>query len=113
MTAGELALDRPRTNVLSRLEWRVGIAQLAVLGVLAPVAYMAAFGIFQTYDDEGYFLITLKDFMSGHPLFTQALPIYGPFYYEAVGGAMRTLGIQPSLDAARLITVGVWLATIV
>lgn len=64
---------------------------------------------YQPYDDEGYFLITLKDYIGGHPLFTQPLPIYGPFYYEAVGGVLRLFGIQPTQDSGRLLTLAVWL----
>lgn len=68
------------------------------------------FTVYRSYDDEGYFLLSLKDYMAGHPLFTQALPIYGPFYYEVVGGIFKVLGVQPSQDSGRLFTLVVWLA---
>jgi hypothetical protein len=88
---------------------KAGLAFAAVTVATAPVAYMAMFTGFQAYDDEGYFLLTLRDFISGHPLFSAALPIYGPFFYEVMGGVFKVLGLQPDLDSGRLVTVAVWL----
>lgn len=68
------------------------------------------FSGFHPYDDEGYFLLTLKHYVAGRPLFTEALPIYGPFYYEVVGAVFKVLGLAPSHDAGRWLTVGVWIA---
>ena len=109
MTVGELALQRPVDRALARTSFKTALAFASVTCLLAPVAYMAMFSVFQAYDDEGYFLLTLKDYLAGHALFTQALPIYGPFFYEVMGGLFKTFGIQPSLDAGRLVTAVVWL----
>lgn len=89
--------------------YRVPLVFSALTIALAPIAYMCLFSVFQTYDDEGYFLITLHDYLAGHPLFTQALPIYGPFYYEVMGGVFKALGVEPSLDAGRFMTLVVLL----
>lgn len=107
MTVPELTLELPAQPAARDLRTPVTFTAVAV--VLAPIAYMAMFSIFQAYDDEGYFLITLKNYSSGHPLFTEALPIYGPFFYEVMGGLFRVLGLPLSLDTGRFVTVGVWL----
>ena len=66
------------------------------------------FNGFAAYDDEGYFLITLREYLSGHPLFTQAYPIHGPFYYEVMGGLFKLVGLAPSHDGGRYLTLAVW-----
>jgi hypothetical protein len=67
------------------------------------------FNGFAAYDDEGYFLITLREYLSGHPLFTQSYPIHGPFYYEVMAGLFKLLGLVPSHDSGRYLTLAVWL----
>jgi len=77
--------------------------------VLAPVGYLAMFSSFHAYDDEGSILITLKDYLSGHPLLTPNIPYYGPFFYETIGGLFKLLGIAPTNDSGRLLTLVFWL----
>lgn len=67
------------------------------------------FNGFNAYDDEGYFLITLTEYLAGQPLFTQAWPVYGPFYYEVVGGLFKLLGVLPGHDSGRFLTIAIWL----
>jgi len=87
-----------------------GVFTLVVL-VAAPIAYMSMFGGFQAYDDEGYMLVTLRDYLAGHPLLTPYLALYGPFFYELVGGLFKLLGIIPTNDSGRLFSIVVWLAS--
>jgi hypothetical protein len=63
------------------------------------------FSVFQPYDDEGYFLWTLRDFLGGHPVYQ----IYGPLYYELMGGIFRVLGLEVTTDNGRIVTVVLWL----
>ena len=77
--------------------------------ILAPVGYLAMFSGFHAYDDEGIFLVTLRDFLSGHPLLTPNIPYYGPFFYETIGGLFKLLGIAPTNDSGRLVTLVFWL----
>jgi len=67
------------------------------------------FSIFNAYDDEGYFLVTLRDYLLGRSLFTQIPTIYGPFFYESMGGLFRLLALETSNDSGRLATIAVWL----
>jgi hypothetical protein len=77
--------------------------------ILAPVGYVAMFNGFHVYDDEGSILITLRDYMSGHPLLTPNIPYYGPFFYETFGGLFKLLGIAPTNDSGRFVTLVIWL----
>ena len=105
VTPGNAEVERRRHVDLS---W---IPFVAVAAALAPLGYITMMVGFRSYDDEGYFLITVKEYLGGAPLFTQALPIYGPFFYEIMGGLFKVLGIQPSLDSGRMVTLAIWLAT--
>jgi hypothetical protein len=64
---------------------------------------------FHSYDDEGYFLIVLRGYLGGESLLNPTAPAYGPFFFEVVGGVFKLLGIQPTHDAGRWITVVMWL----
>ena len=64
---------------------------------------------FQPYDDEGLYLSTIRDYLGGQPLMTPYVPLYGPFYYEVVGGIFKLLGTVPTHDAGRWITIAFWL----
>ena len=70
---------------------------------------MAMFTGFHAYDDEGYFLITLRDYLSGQPLLTAAAPVNGPFFSEAMGGLFKVLGLVPDHDGGRYVTLAIWL----
>ncbi len=73
--------------------------------ILAPVGFFSMFSVFQSYDDEGYFLWTLRDYIGGH----LAYQLYGPFYYEVMGGVFRILGLAVTTDNGRIVTLVLWL----
>ena len=73
--------------------------------ILAPVGFFSMFSVFQPYDDEGYFLWTLRDYIGGH----LAYQLYGPFYYEVMGGVFRILGLAVTTDNGRIVTLVLWL----
>jgi hypothetical protein len=69
---------------------------------------MSMFSVFHAYDDEGYFLVTLRDYIGGHAAYNQ---IYGPFFYEVMGGVFRILGLDVTTDSGRVVTLVIWLLT--
>ncbi|HEY0830589.1 MAG TPA: hypothetical protein VGE99_05555, partial [Candidatus Dormibacteraeota bacterium] len=85
------------------------LAWIAATIVMAPIGYVSMFSVFRAYDDEGSFLITLRDYLSGHPLLTPNNSYYGPFYYEVMGGLFRLLGLAPTNDSGRFVTLAIWL----
>ena len=89
--------------------YTTALAFTAATFVLAPVSYLSMFGAFRAYDDEGSFLITLRDYLSGQPLLTPNNSYYGPFYYEVMGGLFKLLGVAPTNDSGRFVTLVIWL----
>ena len=85
------------------------LAFAAITCVLAPVAYMAMLTGFHAYDDEGYYLANLGDYLNGHPLLTPYAQVYGPFFYEVMGGLFKVVGHAPDNDYGRFITATLWL----
>jgi hypothetical protein len=73
-------------------------------------AYAATVSMFRWYDDEGFVLLTLRQWLSGVPLYDGLYTEYGPFYYLAYGGLFRTAGVLPTHDAMRVLTLILWLS---
>ena len=69
------------------------------------------FSVFHAYDDEGYYLANLGDYLAGHPLLTQYAQVYGPFFYETVGGLFKLLGLPVDNDSGRFVTLAFWLVS--
>ena len=98
-----------------RLVSRIRIALVLSLGAVASVllgrfAYAALFSVFQPYDDEGYFLVSLAGYLDGAPLYDQVYSQYGPFFHVAGGLILRVFGLEPVSDAARFVTLAMWLS---
>lgn len=74
--------------------------------MLAPVGFLSMFSVLREYDDEGFFLVTLRDYIGGHANYSQ---LYGPFYYEVMAGAFRLFGLAVTTDDGRIVTLFVWL----
>src|SRR5438552_15893210 len=110
-----LRTDASGVTVGLRAEARVptslktAVAFAGVVVTLVPVAYLAIFNGFHAYDDEGIFLVSLRDYLSGHPVLTPFVPLYGPFFYEVMGGVFKVLGLQPTHDGGRWVTLAIWL----
>lgn len=85
------------------------LSLLVISCCLAPLGYAHMFTGFHAYDDEGIFLVALRDYLAGNPLMTPYVPLYGPFYYEVYGGLFKLLGIAPAHDSGRWLTLVVWL----
>lgn len=109
MSVRKLALEAAVDGAETGRSYETAFALAAVTIVLAPVAYVSMFSGFHAYDDEGIFLASLKDYLSGHPVLTPYVPLYGPFFYEVVGGLFKVLGIQPTHDSGRWLTLAIWL----
>lgn len=67
------------------------------------------FSQFQDYDDEGYLLMTVQQFVRGLPLYDEVYTQYGPAYYLWQQVLHTLLQIPVTHDATRLVTVVVWL----
>ncbi len=64
------------------IRWGVKIAGWSALGaVLVAIAYLLVNTTFMPYDDEGFVLISLRNYLAGHPLYDQVFSQYGPWPY--------------------------------
>src|SRR3954451_18110599 len=85
---------------------------LPVVLVGVPAAYFQMFTSFARYDDEGYLLVSLSEFVKhGGHLYDQVFSQYGPFYYLFFGGLFRLTGHEVTNDSGRIIVVVIWVAT--
>jgi 4-amino-4-deoxy-L-arabinose transferase-like glycosyltransferase len=96
------------------------VIAIIALAVLLSVGFgPALFDRVTTFDDEGFFLASLREFLRHGKLYVHTKSSYGPFYYSAMGAIYRVTGQSPSLFTGRLIalsltalSVGVFAATV-
>jgi hypothetical protein len=83
----------------------------AVIGALAIAAYWLLFTAFMLYDDEGYVLVSLRDFSTHGGLYDRVYTQYGPFPYLLYDALHRLLGFEFTNTSGRWITAVTWLGT--
>jgi hypothetical protein len=74
------------------------------------VAYWKAYSQFQPYDDEGYVLLSLKEFLHHGALYNHVFSQYGPFPFEFWGAIYKLLGATVTPDNARVMVIVLWVA---
>jgi hypothetical protein len=94
-----------RTAVLA------GAVFAATTAFLAVASYPRMFAIWVPWDDEGYFLITLRSFRQLGALYDRVFTYYGPLYYLLLDGLFAALRLPITHDHGRLVALGLWLAT--
>ena len=76
---------------------------------LALAAYWLLFSAFMAYDDEGYVLISLKNYSLHGGLYSSVFSQYGPFFYALNDAGHRLLGYEFTNTNGRLITLLCWI----
>ncbi|HEY7139172.1 MAG TPA: hypothetical protein VIE44_03665 [Methylomirabilota bacterium] len=71
----------------STLRLSLGVGLVALLAV--PLGCYAFFATFQEYDDEGYLLISLRDYARGGLLYDEVYSQYGPAYFQLLAAIFR------------------------
>ncbi len=96
----------------SRLHRAAVWSALALLaGCLALAGYWLLFTSFMIYDDEGYVLLSLRNFSTHGALYDQVYTQYGPFPYLLYDALHRLLGFAFTNTSGRWITLVNWLGT--
>jgi hypothetical protein len=72
------------------------------------VAFYRMYSTFPWYDDDGYLLITIHSFLSGHPLYDETYTSYGPFFYLWRFLIHGVLGVPITHDATRGVALFEW-----
>lgn len=93
------------------VRWSRGPAVIAVVVALAIAAYWLLFTAFMLYDDEGFVLMSLRDFSLHGGLYNQVYTQYGPFPYLLLDGLHRLFGFEFTNTSGRWITAVTWLGT--
>lgn len=84
---------------------------VATAFVLGWIGHALLFTTFMLYDDEGYVLLTLRDFGRHGGLYEVIFSQYGPFFYLLYDGLQRLLDLAWSSTTGRWITLVNWLGT--
>ncbi|MBC7367390.1 MAG: hypothetical protein H7343_11375 [Undibacterium sp.] len=93
--------------------WRARLAALvfaATAALLALAATKMMFSAFMFYDDEGYMLISLRNFAAHGGLYREVYSQYGPFPY-VLYAAFHALGLPLTHTVGRVITLAAWSGT--
>lgn len=92
------------------------VRRLAVIGCLASfvyvtthLAYYSLFTYHHTRDDEGYILVSLKEFFAGKALYGEVYSQYGPFFFFFKSILSLLTGMEVSHESTRLTTLVIWL----
>ncbi len=72
----------------------MGIFALAT-ALCGWLGFYSTFNSFAGWDDEGYLLITVKNFAHHGGLYTHMYSVFGPFYYEALSTVFSWLPVTP------------------
>ena len=77
------------------------------LGLVLAVAFFPQlFNQVKTFDDEGYFLVTVRQFLKHGSLYVHTSGgSYGPFYWSFIGLIYRLTGHSPTLYSGRLLVL--------
>ncbi|MCC5021501.1 MAG: hypothetical protein J6386_01185 [Candidatus Synoicihabitans palmerolidicus] len=79
------------------------------MAALAVIAYLMMFTTFMFYDDEGYVLISLRNFISGQSLYREVFSQYGPWPYVYHLGISQLLQSPITHTVGRIVTIIHWL----
>lgn len=82
---------------------------LAGTALLAVTAYWLLFTTLMAYDDEGYVLVSLKNYSAHGGLYASVYSQYGPFFYLLHDAGHRLLGYEFTNTTGRFITLLCWL----
>ena len=107
------AAGAPPAPVMSSAGWRLAgwAAILALAAVFALAGTWLLFTTFMAYDDEGYVLLSLRNYAAHGALYDQVYSQYGPFFFAAGDALHRALGFAWTNTSARWLTLGLWLGT--
>ena len=105
-------MDRARQarDPVSTKSPRTGPAFLAIAlaaAVFAAAAGLTLFSAFMLYDDEGYVLFSLRNFVEHGRLYREVYSQYGPLPY-VIYDALHALGMPLTHTAGRLLTLAEW-----
>ena len=90
-----------------RPRWLVTFLTAGFAATLVVLAARAMFAVFMFYDDEGYVLISYRNFAEGGSLYREVFSQYGPFPFVAHWG-LHLAGVPLNHAGGRAVTLCLW-----
>ena len=87
-----------------------GFAFAATTLFLIWAGYVTIFTHFSPWDDEGFFVMSLKWFHRSGGIYGGPYVVYGPLYYEFMDAVLTGLRLPFTHDSGRLVSLGLWVA---
>lgn len=108
----DLAGDHLPAAFFGRPAWRRTHTAVfvAIAGLLIIAASMMMFSTFMLYDDEGYVLLSLRNFAEHGHLYGDVYTQYGPFPFVFYA-ALHALGAPLTHTTGRILTILAWSGT--
>lgn len=88
-----------------------GLGWLLLTLVLVLLGWVLIATSFMVYDDEGYVLMSVRNFCDGHRLYTDVFSQYGPAFYLYYQFLHVLTGLTYDHTTGRLITLAYWVAS--
>jgi hypothetical protein len=104
-------VSRSRGRIATVAGLLLGAAWTSTTALLVYVGYHAVYAFFGPYDDEGYWLISLRSYQLHGSLYHDTFSQAGPLYYEFWSLVYSVLGIPINWETGRMLTLIVWVAT--
>ena len=82
---------------------------LALVGASAWAAHHIVFSTFAPWDDEGYFLLILREYARHGGLYSRIEIPYAPLFFEVLAGFHRWLGMPLDNASGRWVALVVWI----
>jgi hypothetical protein len=104
-------LAKPWGKLLHRrAELNVAAMFFFVAIAIGFASYQRLFSSFAAYDDEGYVMLSLRQFMAGGALYDQVYSQYGPAYYWLASLFHCVTDWPVTHDVTRIKTLTVWMS---
>src|ERR1700730_19380737 len=87
------------------------LALVLAVGLMGVCSYFFLLTRFRWVDDEGFMLMTLRQYLGGRALYDGMYTEFGPFFYATMAGLFSVAGWNVTHDAIRWITLACWLLT--
>ena len=82
---------------------------LALVGLASIAGYYRLYSTFALYDDEGYVLLSLRQYTAGLALYDEVYSQYGPGFFQITAPLHRWTGLPLTTDAVRLKALILWM----
>lgn len=103
--------QEPSSSRRRTLAWALVFATTAL--ILVVVGMWRMFAHFPGYDDEGYILFSLRNYLEHGGLYARVYSQYGPAFYAIHDGLHRLTGWEINHEFARWSTLILWFGTAV